>query len=190
MSSRPKLYCATGNAQKFALGKLAFDKEGIDLEQIFIDIDEIQSEEPEVILADKARKAFAAAEAPVIVSDDSWSIPALKGFPGAYMKSMNHWLEPSDFLHLMQDRDNRTIYLDQRLAYIDQDGIVTFNKRLKGVIVKSPKGETGPPIMRIVELEDDGMTIAELYDKGIADKRGLERDAWSDAAEWYTQKVK
>jgi XTP/dITP diphosphohydrolase len=188
MTSRPKLLCATGNAQKFALGKLAFDKKGVDLEQVFVDIDEIQGEDPEVILADKARKAFAIVGAPVVVSDDSWSIPALKGFPGAYMKSMNHWLEPSDFLHLMQDKDDRTVHLDQRLAYIDEDGIVTFNKRLTGVIVKSPKGETGPPIMRIVELEDDGMTISEAFDAGIANRKGVERDAWKDAASWFASR--
>lgn len=187
-TSRKKLLCATGNAQKFALGKTAFDKEGIDLEQVFIDIEEIQSEDSEVILADKARKAFEAVGKPVLVSDDSWSIPALKGFPGPYMKSMNHWLTPSDFLHLMKDKKDRTIYLDQRLAYIDKDGITTFDKRLTGVIVKSPKGETGPPIMRIVELEDDGMTIAELYDAGLANHKGTERDAWKDAATWFASR--
>lgn len=188
MSSRPKLYCATGNAQKFSLGKLAFDKQGIDLEQVFVDIDEIQSEEPEVILADKARKAFDTVGAPVIVSDDSWSIPSLNGFPGAYMKSMNHWLTPNDFLNLMKGKDDRTVYLDQRLAYIDKEGIVTFNKRLTGKIVTSPKGETGPPIMRIVELEDDGMTISEAFDAGIANRKGIERDAWKDAAAWFASR--
>lgn len=188
MTSRPKLYCATGNTQKFTLGKIAFDKQGIDLEQVFIDIDEIQGEEPESIIADKAKKAFAAVGAPVIVSDDYWSIPALKGFPGAYMKSMNHWLEPNDFLNLMKDKDDRTIYLDQNLAYIDNEGMVTFTKRLTGKVVDAPKGETGPPIMRIVELEDDGMTIAEAFDAGIANRKGADRDAWKDAAIWFASR--
>ena len=186
LSSRPKLYCATGNTHKFALGKIAFDKQGIDLEQVFIDIDEIQGEDAEVILADKARKAFESLGVPVLVSDDSWSIPALKGFPGAYMKSINHWFEPLDFLNLMTGKEDRTIYLDQYLAYIDGNEIMTFTKRLRGVIVDSPKGDTGPPIMRIVELEDDGMTIAEAYDAGLANRKGAERDAWKDAAVWYS----
>jgi len=188
MSSRPKLYCATGNAHKFALGKTAFDKQGIDLEQVLIDIDEIQSEDPETILADKARKAFAALGSPVLVSDDSWSIPVLRGFPGAYMKSMNHWFEPQDFLNLMKDKPDRTIYLDQYLAYIDEKGIVTFNKRLQGVIVETPKGRTGPPIMRVVELEGDDMTIAETFDAGLANRKGAERDAWKDAAIWFSSR--
>lgn len=188
MTSRPKLLCATGNVQKFNLGKIAFDKQGIDLEQVFIDIDEIQGEDPEIILADKAKKAFAVVGAPVIVSDDSWSIPALNGFPGAYMKSMNHWLQPEDFINLMKDKDDRTIYLDQRLAYIDHDGIVTFDKRLTGVVVKTPKGETGPPASRVIELENDGMTISELFDAGIANRKGARRDAWKDAAVWFASR--
>lgn len=188
MSSRKKLYCATGNTQKFTLGKIAFDEQGVDLEQVFIEVDEIQGEDPEAIVTDKARKAFAAVGSPVIVSDDSWSIPALNGFPGAYMKSMNHWLEPTDFLNLMSDKKDRMIYLDQYLAYIDDEGIVIFNKRLHGVVTSSPRGETGPSIMRIVELEDDGMTIAEMFEAGLANRKNAKRDAWSDAARWFSSR--
>lgn len=189
-TKKPSLLCATGNLHKFSLGQRAFERHGIQLEQIAIEIDEIQGEDAEVILHDKAKKAFAVTSKPVLVSDDSWSISALNGFPGAYMKSVNHWLEPEDFMNLMQDKKDRTIYLEQRLACIDDKEIVTFNKRLTGTIVKEPRSHTGPPIMRIVELEDDGMTIAELYDNGIANKHGLERDAWKDAADWYAEKVK
>lgn len=190
MSSRPKLYCATGNAQKFLLGKTAFDKQGIDLEQVAIDIDEIQGEDPEVIVMDKAQKAFARIGSPVIVSDDSWSIPALGGFPGAYMKSMNHWFTSNDFINLMKDKKDRTIYLDQYLAYVDEDGVKIFNKRIEGMILNEARGETGPAIMHIVQLEDDGMTIAEAFDTGLATRKGVERDAWKDAAIWFSSRHK
>lgn len=189
MSKKINLLCATGNIQKFALGQRAFARRDITLEQVSIEIDEIQGEDSEVILYDKAKKAFAIIGQPVLVSDDSWSIPALNGFPGPYMKSMNHWLSPEDFINLMQGKEDRTIYLEQRLAYIDDTEIVTFNKKIQGTIVEKPRGNSGPPIMRVVELEDDGMTIAELYDNGIANKHGLKRDAWSDAAIWYADKV-
>lgn len=190
MSKKITLLCATGNVQKFALGQRAFDRHDIVLEQITIETDEIQGEDSETILNDKAKKAFAIIGKPVLVSDDSWSIPALNGFPGPYMKSMNHWLSPEDFIHLMQGKEDRTVYLEQHLAYIDDTEIVTFTKKIQGIIVERPRGHTGPSIMRVVELEDDGMTIAELYDKGIADKHSLDRDAWSDAASWYADKVR
>lgn len=189
MNEKITLLCATGNAEKFALGQAAFAKHNIVLEQITVDTDEIQGEDAEIILNDKAKKAFAIVGKPVLVSDDSWSIPVLNGFPGPYMKSINHWFTPDDFMSLMRGKADRTVYLEQRLAYIDGDEIVTFSKRIKGIFVTEPRGHTGPPIMRVVELEDDGMTIAELYDKGIGKKRGLQRDAWTDAADWYSKKL-
>jgi XTP/dITP diphosphohydrolase len=189
MSKKMSLLCATSNNQKFALGQHAFMQHNNTLEQILIDIDEIQGEDAEVILRDKAKKAFAIVGKPVLVSDDSWDIPALNGFPGAYMKSMNHWFSPADFINLIRDKEDKTIYLEQRLAYIDASGIVTFNKRIRGIIVSEPRGHTGQAIMHVVELEDDGMTIAELYDKGIANDYSSKRDAWNDAAQWYSKKL-
>ncbi len=179
------LLCATTNAEKFALGQAAFAGHGITLEQVLVDIDEIQGEDADMILHDKAKKAFAAIGKPVLVTDDSWSVPALGGFPGPYMKSMNHWFTPEDFMALMHDKADRTVYLEQHIAYIDADEIVTFSKRIKGVFVAEPRGYTGPPIMRVVELEGDGMTIAELYDKGSIQGHGMQPDAWNDAADWY-----
>ncbi len=183
-----ELACATGNAQKFALGKLAFKRQGIELKQVAIEIDEIQGENPEPIVLDKVRKAYDILKRPVLVSDDSWVIPALNGFPGAYMKSMNHWLSPQDFINLMRDKTDRTIYLDQYLAYMDDTDTKVFKKRIVGTIVNEPRGETGPTIMRVVELEGDGMTIAEAFDAGMANRKGVERDAWKDAAEWFADR--
>lgn len=189
MTKHPTLLCATGNPEKFALGQRAFLQHGIMLEQIVLEIDEIQGEDADVILRDKAKRAFEAIGKPVLVSDDSWNVPALNGFPGAYMKSMNHWFAPDDFLRLMAGKDDRTIYLEQRLAYIDETEVVTFSKQLKGVFVEAPRGNSGPPIMRVVELDGDEMTISELFDKGIAEQKGMERDAWTEAAQWYAAKI-
>ncbi len=182
------LLCATTNAQKFSIGQAAFSNRGITLEQLVIDIDEIQGEDADTILHDKARKAFAAIGKPLLVTDDSWSVPALNGFPGPYMKSINQWFTPEDFMAIMRDKTDRTIYLEQHVAYIDADEIVTFNKRIKGVFVTEPRGHTGPPIMRVVELEGDGATIAELQDKGIVQGHSLQDDAWTNAADWYASR--
>ncbi len=50
------LLCATTNAEKFALGQAAFAGHGITLEQVLVDIDEIQGEDADMILHDKAKK--------------------------------------------------------------------------------------------------------------------------------------
>ena len=181
--------CATGNAEKFRIAKMAFADVGVELEQAVLDIDEIQGENADLIVRDKVAKAFSILKEPVIVTDDFWNIPALNGFPGPYMKSMNHWFEPSDFLELMSAKKDRSVIIEQNLAYTDGGEIVIFRKQIPGVFAKSARGKTGPPIMHVVELEgDNGLTIAELFDKGLAERQGADRDAWRDAAEWFARK--
>lgn len=176
--------------QKFSLGKDAFASQGIVLEQVVIDIDEIQGEDPEKIVRDKAKRAFEAVQRPVIVTDDSWSIPALNGFPGAYGKSMNEWFTADDFLNLMRSKSDRTIYLQQYLAYIDEHEIIVFEKTLPGTLINEPRGKYHVPLMKITCLDHhDGKTIAELQDAGLLTKTAAKHESWGDAARWYAQKV-
>ena len=190
ISTKLQLLCVTGNAEKFTLAKQAFTSEGIELTQAVYKTDEIQGEDAEKIIRDKAQKAFELAQQPLIVTDDSWSIPALGGFPGAYMKSVNHWFAPEDFLALMASKADRTVYLQQAVAYIDEYETVIFQNQISGYFVTEPRGNTGPPIMRVVSLEgDNDLTIAEIYDQGIAEDRGLTRDVWPQVAKWYKEKV-
>jgi inosine/xanthosine triphosphate pyrophosphatase family protein len=187
-----KLLCATSNAEKFGIGQQLLKKYGIDLEQVKLEIDEIQSEDVERIIRDKAQKAYALLQKPVIVSDDSWTIPGLNGFPGPYMKSMNHWFTPNDFIHLTEALTDRTIYLNQLVAYQDENETVIFRKDIPGTLLKDPRGSFGPAIMRVVSLNgDDSLSIAETYDQGKEhdDARLLRRsDAWYELATWLKRK--
>ena len=72
------IFC-TGNYEKIENAREVSKSFGVTVQQQALDIAEIQSEDPERILLDKLSKAHALAEQPVIVSDDSWEIPALGG---------------------------------------------------------------------------------------------------------------
>jgi non-canonical purine NTP pyrophosphatase (RdgB/HAM1 family) len=187
-----KVLCATGNKEKFGIGQQLLKKYAIELEQVVLEIDEIQSEDVEKIIRDKAQKAYALLQQPVIVSDDSWTIPGLKGFPGPYMKSMNHWFTPADFIHLTQALTDRTIYLNQLVAYQDENETVIFRKDIPGVLLQEARGSYGPAIMKVVSLEaDNGLSIAETYDQGKEhDDERLNRrsDAWKELALWLLKK--
>lgn len=76
------LIFSTGNPEKFAIGSQTCRGYGIELSQNSLEIDEIQGEDAERIVRDKADKAYSLIGEPVIVSDDSWEIPGLGGFPG------------------------------------------------------------------------------------------------------------
>lgn len=183
-----QLICATGNMQKFGIGQAILKDLGIELTQLPVDIDEIQGEDPERVLRDKAIKAYEIIKKPLVVSDDWWDIPALRGFPGAYMKSMNHWFTPDDFIALMSGKTDRRIILHAYLAYTDGDSVRIFSNNFSGVIVESPRGTYGPPLMHIAAMDTDGgYTISETYDRGLehTDSRLSERgDAWRQLADF------
>src|SRR5579859_1519227 len=100
---------STGNATKYRLAAQTCEKNGIKLIQKHLYIDEIQGEEPKKIVLDKAAKAYATLKKPVVVSDDSWAFQGLKGFPGPYMSSINHWFAPEDFLRLTLPLADRSV---------------------------------------------------------------------------------
>lgn len=184
-----KLLCVTGNEHKFGQGLVAFKKHGISLEQVVTDIDEIQGEDPEAIIRDKAQRAYQAVNQPVVVTDDSWSIPALGGFPGPYMKSINHWFQPADFLRLMHGVKDRTIYIHQYVAYQSSSETVVFSHDIPGSVLTDARGEDGPPIMKIVSLNGpDGPSIAQTYDQGLV-RNEPTADAWHQLAKWYAETV-
>lgn len=97
-----KILFATGNERKIGEAKAACDDFGIEVEQVDLDIDEIQAHDPTVIAKHKAQEAYKQVNEPVVVTDTSWNIPVLGGFPGGYMKDVSAWFEPQDFISLME----------------------------------------------------------------------------------------
>ena len=182
---------ATGNVEKTAMAKTICEPLGINLEQVNIDIDEIQGEDSDKIIRDKVIKAFEVVKSPVIVSDDSWSIKSLNGFPGPYMKSINEWFSPQDFLNLMKDKKDRSITYIQYLAYMDESVIKIFSNQMPGVVLEQPRGvNKNSPNMTVTVLDaDKGRTVAEVFElgpKAIAERYNNTRDVWHEFAEWYS----
>lgn len=174
----------TGNTQKFIPAERVCSTYGIRLSQASPEIHEIQSEDGEVIARSKAAAAYEIIRSPVVVTDDSWHITALNGFPGAYMKSMNHWFETEDFLRLMRGRADRSVTLMQYLVYQDEDRQELVTRKVTGTILDEPRGTGDCPWVRIVTMEgDEGRTIAEIYDDTQTD-RSNRRSAqiWHDFA--------
>jgi len=89
---------ATGNDRKLNEARLACDDFGISVEQVILSIDEIQHHDPSEVIKRKIYEAYRQVNKPVIVTDTSWSIPSLKGFPGVYMKDVAEWFDAEDFI--------------------------------------------------------------------------------------------
>ncbi len=184
------LYFATTNQEKIQIAQTACARANINIEAVALDIDEIQGEDPELIVLDKAQRAYNSISAPTIVSDDTWDIRALRGFPGAYMKSINYWFEPQDFLRLMEGIQDRHITLRQYLAYTDGNITKVFRNDINGSIISEVRGKNKKsPNMTITVLDaDNGRTIAEVFEQGtdaVAARHKNQPDAWHQFIEWY-----
>lgn len=182
---------STSNPEKTLIAKTICSAKGLNVEQISLDIDEIQGEDPKVIAEDKVRKAYQKIKKAVVVSDDSWDIPALNGFPGPYMKSLNHWFKAEDFLRLMDGINDRTIIIHQYLSYFDGKNIYTFKNDFSGKVTLEPRGKNDrSPSTMITELDiDNGKTIAELFEEveqgALINRYLTNNDVWHEFVTWY-----
>ncbi len=179
---------ATGNAEKFEIARAVCEPLGVHLVQKALEIDEIQGEDSEVIVHDKARKAFALVKEPVIVSDDSWIMPGLGGFPGPYMKSMNTWLTPEDFLNLTRMLSDRRAILLQLLVYSDGTQQQLFRNEHVGMLLTESRGSYGAPAHKVITMPgDNGLSIAEAYDRGTIHADRDVAIGWQQFVSWYKQ---
>ncbi len=177
---------STGNATKYRLASQTCEKYGINLVQKHINIDEIQSEEPKKIVLDKATKAFAVLKKPVVVSDDSWAFQGLKGFPGPYMSSINHWFTPEDFLRLTLPLTDRSVILTQYIVYQTENGQKLFAALSRGELLKEIRGTSIHPNHTLITMEgDSGLSIAEVYNSDIDNSNRKIAELWKQFAQWY-----
>ncbi|MCA9318510.1 hypothetical protein KDA06_02615 [Candidatus Saccharibacteria bacterium] len=177
----------TSNLAKYNQAKLDCSQFGIKIVQdASHDFTEIQSESGEEIARHKATAAFELLQKPLVISDDSWNIPGLGGFPGAYMKSINHWFTPEDWLRLTASLTDRRIILRQVVVYQDTAGQQVFIRELPGVLMKEIRGKSPYPHSTITSLDGGKTTTAMWHERGESAAQGL-ASPWHDFAAWYTK---
>jgi non-canonical purine NTP pyrophosphatase (RdgB/HAM1 family) len=177
----------TGNEQKLRAAQAVLEPRGITVTNTKLDVVEIQDEDGEVIARDKAQKAYDQLQEPLLVNDDIWIIPGLNGFPGPYMKSINHWFTADDWLRLTAELTDRRIILRQYVVYQDEHGQQLFRCDIEGVILREAKGEASNHNDTIVSFNDQGLSNAEVRASGISSIQHR-KTAWHDVAEWLAAK--
>lgn len=178
-----KFLYATGNNVKFRQARDVCGTFGIELEQATLKVPEIQGEEVEPVARDKAEKAFAKFGKPVIISDDAWMIPGLKNFPGPYMKSMNDWFTPADWLRLTDGLIDRRIILRQIAVYQDSRVQKLFSTDIEGLLLREARGKS-PYAHSTVTSFDGGLHSDAEFQERSENATQNHRTAWHDLAEW------
>jgi len=179
---------ATGNSRKIEEANNTLSTYDINVKAIKIDIDEIQHNDPAEITKSKVRAAFEVTHAPVVVSDTSWEIPALGGFPGGYMKNISSWFDTEDWLALMARHEDKTIYCHEHVAYFDGEELQHFVSTYEGKFINEARGriDESESFERAVILYGD-KTMAEQLAQGDIASAGESLEHWKQFAEWFTK---
>lgn len=177
---------ATGNSRKISEARATLASFSIDVVPIKISIDEIQHADTAEITKAKARAAYAVAGQPVVVSDTSWAIPALNGFPGGYMKDIATWWRANNWLDVMRPLDDKRIYCLEHVAYYDGDQLQHFEQRYEGRFIDEPRGREhdAESFEQVVILYGD-KTMAEQLASGDIASAGEVLGHWQQFGEWY-----
>ncbi len=181
-----KINYVTGNKGKLEFAQKFLTENGFEVVQKIPEkeILEIQSQDYLEIAIDKAKKAYEQIKQPLFVTDTSWEIPALNGFPGAFMSYVNKWFTEQDFLNLMESKSDRSVFCFDNIVYIDEKEIKTFQIKFKGEIAKVPKGNSKNSFHNIVLFDNMYLCDYSEQNKYIKD----ETKVWGDFVEFLKNK--
>lgn len=137
---------------------------GMVLDNQKIDLDEIQSPDPTVVIEHKVRQAYAMIKKPVLVEDTSLSFNALDGLPGTFVK---FFVEANDGLEsmcrMLDGFADRSAYASAIYGYYNGNNMEFFSGRLEGFISSHARGEGGYGWDKIFEPKGyNGLARAEL----------------------------
>lgn len=163
-----EILLVTGNANKLREWQRQMPAD-ISLSTIDIDLPEIQSDDSEEIVADKARRAYEAAGKPVVVEDVSASLAHLNGLPGPFikffMKRLGH-----DALYQLAAHEGEAAAVSCVVAYYDGEQMTIVRGDVPGTIV-APRGNDG--------FGFDITFVPDGHDKTYAEMSDDEKDSVS-----------
>jgi non-canonical purine NTP pyrophosphatase (RdgB/HAM1 family) len=183
------LLYVTGNTVKFKIAHTICSQQGIDLEQLSMDIPEIQAHDGEIVARDKALRVFETVQQPVVISDDTWLIPGLKNFPGPFMKFVNEAFTTEDWLRLTKTLTDRRIILRQIVVFQDKHQQQLFYTDIEGTLLTEIRGQGPYPHTAISSFDNGKTSIAENIERNrsaISDAN--KPTSWHDFCTWFAQK--
>lgn len=145
---------------------------GISVEGVKLNIDEIQTLDPEECAKKKALSAYQLLNKPVLVEDTTLFFEAWHGLPGVFIDYFMQTLGNDGILKLLVNELNRRAYAQTILAIsLDGKQVMTFTGRIDGSISSQIKGESN--------FGWDPIFIPRGSKKTFAQMSGQEKDACS-----------
>lgn len=136
------IHFITSNQRKFTSLQKLLQPLGIDLQQLDYDFNEGRGLDIQTIAKSKlaqAKKAFPNKR--LIVDDRGFFIPALKGFPGPFVKLLLDSFSYPGIIKLMQDETDRRAIFSFAVGYFDGKKDHIFVADEEGFIIDEPRGD-------------------------------------------------
>jgi len=130
------LYFITGNAGKFQeISALVPD-----LKQLKLDLEEVQSLDPKVVIEHKLAQAAAVHDGEFLIEDTSLELRCLQGLPGTFIKWFEETIGIEGIAALAMKHEDRTAIARSTVGYRDPSGNTHFfTGEIEGEIVP-PRG--------------------------------------------------
>ncbi|MBI5654169.1 hypothetical protein HZC53_00730 [Candidatus Uhrbacteria bacterium] len=161
-----KIYLVTTNKYKIATARKNLAGSDISVQAVKMETPEIQALTGKDIASFSAQFAAETLEAPAMCTDAGMYIRALGGFPGPFIKFVNHWLTAKDLVRLMDGKKNRRIDIVEYLAYCEPGKKPkVFKATAPGTLAKEPSGKSENPIDELFIPTGHKQTLATMQEK-------------------------
>lgn len=164
-----KIHFVTGNPNKLREARKIL--EGIELEQIDLDIREIQAKEVEDVVKEKAKAAANLTRKTIMVEDTGFYLDAFNGFPGAMIVWAMKDIGNKGILKLMKGIENRRVTVKAAIGYcLPGSEPKVFVGIVRGKVAEKEMGTEGFGFDPIFIPEGHSQTYAEM---GLEDKNKI-----------------
>ncbi|MDB5175560.1 MAG: putative nucleoside triphosphatase [Candidatus Saccharibacteria bacterium] len=163
-----KFYLVTGNAGKLAQYKRLLPSD-IEFEPIDLDLPEIQSLDSEVLITDKAKRAYQIVQKPVVIEDVAAGLTALNGLPGPFIKFFEQRLG-ADALAQLATTQPAQATVSCTIGFYDGSSLLIARGTVKGTVVPA-RGSNG--------FGFDSCFVPDGQTKTFAEMTNGEKDAIS-----------
>jgi len=153
------MYFATTNKNKLTEAKQIL---GINVKGIKLELDEIQTLDPEECVRKKAITAYYAFGKPILVEDTSLFFEAWNGLPGVFIDYFLKSVEIIGLLKMLTNAKNRKANAITYLGIFNGQKCKLFKGEVEGKIAQKPKGKNGFGWDSIFIPKGHSKTFAEM----------------------------
>jgi len=165
------LYFITGNSNKFKEISAVIPN----LEQLELDLEEIQSLDPKVVIEHKLAQAAAVHNGEFIIEDTNLELACLNGLPGTFIRWFEKTIGIEGLASLAMKHEDRSAIARVTIGYRDPEGNTHyFTGELEGDIVP-PRGTEKWGWNPIFQPKGEDRTFAEMTieEKNRISMRGI-----------------